>query len=125
MGSVLMVEEISARKPPWQNPYVERVVGSIRRECTDHVIALGERHLARVLSRYASYYSGSLTHLSLMGNSPVPRAVEDGHSPPWISSHCASMVLDVLGSTPTLSPWPPRRPDQLLVASSWMLGRES
>ncbi len=71
-------EVISARKSPWQNPFAERVIGSIRRECTDHVIALGERHLVRVLRRYATYYNESRTHLSPMGNSPSPRQVEHG-----------------------------------------------
>ena len=69
---------ISARKSPWQNPFAERVISSIRRECTDHVIALGERHLVRVLRRFATYYNESRTHLSLDGNSPSPRQVEDG-----------------------------------------------
>jgi hypothetical protein len=46
-----IAEVMSARKSPWQNPYAERVIGSIRRECTDHIIALGERHLVRVLRR--------------------------------------------------------------------------
>ena len=71
-------EVISARKSPWQNPFAERVIGSIRRECTDHIIALGERHLARVLQRYATYYNESRTHLALDRNSPSPRFVEDG-----------------------------------------------
>ena len=61
---------------PWQNPYVERVIGSIRRECLDHMIILGERHLHRLVSEYVSYYNESRTHQSLDGNSPVPRDVE-------------------------------------------------
>ena len=69
---------ISARRSPWQNPYAERVIGSIRRECTDHVIALGERHLVRVLRSYATYYNESRTHLSLDRNSPSPRLVDGG-----------------------------------------------
>ena len=67
---------ISARRSPWQNPFVERVIGSIRRECTDHVIALGEDHLRRVLNEYVDYYNRSRTHLSLDGNAPLPREVE-------------------------------------------------
>ncbi len=81
---------ISAKKSPWQNPYAERVIGSIRRECTDHTrpsrararwvpaIPLGERHLSRVLRRYATYYNESRTHLALNCNSPLPRPIEDG-----------------------------------------------
>ena len=71
-------EVISARKSPWQNPFAERVIGSIRRDCTDHIIALGERHLVRILLRYATYYNESRCHMSLDGNSPLPRQVEDG-----------------------------------------------
>lgn len=68
----------SAKKSPWQNPFAERVIGSIRRECTDHIVPLGERHLVRVLRRYATYYNESRPHLSLARNSPLPRAVDDG-----------------------------------------------
>ena len=71
-------EVVSARRSPWQNPYVERVIGSIRRECTDHIIALGERHLVRVLHRYAIYHNEVRCHLSLDGNAPLPRRIEDG-----------------------------------------------
>ena len=59
-------------------PFAERVIGSIRRECTDHIIPLGERHLVSVLRRYATYYNKSRTHLALDRNSPSPRQVEDG-----------------------------------------------
>ncbi len=47
---------------PWQNGHVERVIGSIRRECLDHVIILNERHLRRVLGRYLDYYNRARTH---------------------------------------------------------------
>ncbi len=57
VGVLGLAEVVSARKSPWQNPFAERVIGSIRRECTDHIIALGERHLVRVLRRYAIYYN--------------------------------------------------------------------
>ncbi len=69
---------ISARKSPWQNPYAERVIGSIRRECTDHIIAIGERHLLQTLLRYATYYNESRCHLSLEGDAPKPRPIENG-----------------------------------------------
>jgi transposase InsO family protein len=58
----LRIEEIpTAPQSPWQNPYAERVNGSIRRECLDHVIVLGEFHLKRILSSYADYYNGGRT----------------------------------------------------------------
>ena len=66
---------ISARSP-WQSPYVERVIGSIRRECLDHMIILGERQLKRVMRDYLRYYHGSRTHLGLEKECPVPRQVE-------------------------------------------------
>ena len=61
----LGIEEIlTAPRSPWQNPYVERLVGSIRRECLDHVIVLNEHHLRRILTAYFAYYHRSRTHLS-------------------------------------------------------------
>ena len=64
---------------PWQNPYVERIIGSIRRECLDHVIIFSERHLRRVLRDYFGYYHGSRTHLGLEKDCPKPRPVEPPH----------------------------------------------
>jgi hypothetical protein len=58
-----------------QNPYAERLIGSMRRECLDHVIVLGERHLRRVLTAYLTYYHGSRLHLSLEKDAPTPRPV--------------------------------------------------
>jgi transposase InsO family protein len=57
---------------PWQNSFAERLIGSIRRECVDHVVALGEQHLRRVLESYATYYNSARTHRSLDKDSPVP-----------------------------------------------------
>jgi putative transposase len=71
-----IAEVVSARKSPWQNCFVERVIGSIRRECTDHVIALNERHLLKTVGEYADYYNAARTHLSLDGNAPFPRNIE-------------------------------------------------
>ena len=65
----------TAPRSPWQNPYVERVIGSIRRECLDHVILFNERHLRRVLRAYVAYYQRSRTHLSLRKDAPAGRAV--------------------------------------------------
>jgi transposase InsO family protein len=61
---------------PWQNGFAERLIGSIRRECTDHVVALGEGHLLRVLQSYARYYNEIRTHRSLDKDSPVSRSVQ-------------------------------------------------
>ena len=61
---------------PWQNGFAERLIGSIRRECTDHVIAVGEGHLRRVLRSYAHYYNELRTHRSLNKDAPIHRAIE-------------------------------------------------
>jgi len=68
-------EVIIAPWAPWQNPYVERLIGSIRRECLDHVIVFGQDHLRRVLSEYFTYHHEARLHLSLDRNSPIPRSV--------------------------------------------------
>ncbi len=69
-------EVICSPRSPWQNPYAERVIGSIKRECLRHVIVLNERHLKRILRSYLEYYHDSRTHLSLNRNSPNKRDVE-------------------------------------------------
>ena len=66
----------TAPRSPWQNPYVERVIGSIRRECLDHVIVFNERHLRRVLRSYVTYYQRSRTHLALGKDTPEGRAID-------------------------------------------------
>jgi transposase InsO family protein len=65
-----------APRSPWKNPYVERVIGSIRRECLDHIIVFGESHLRRILRSYLHYYHGSRTHLALNKDAPQPRPIE-------------------------------------------------
>jgi transposase InsO family protein len=73
----LGIEEVlAAPRSPWQNPYVERLIGSVRRDCLDHVIVLNERHLKRLLRSYFSYYHVARTHLALDKQSPEPRQVE-------------------------------------------------
>ncbi len=67
---------VTARKSPWQNGYVERVIGSVRRECLDRVIVFNPRHLRRVLKEYFEYYHEARTHLGLGKDSLVPRKVE-------------------------------------------------
>ena len=100
----LGIEEVlTAPRSPWQNPYVERLIGSVRRECLDHVIVLNERHLKRLLRSYFSYYHAARTHLALDKQSPEPRVsgfenpringeqvraeearrASGGNSPPW------------------------------------------
>jgi putative transposase len=69
-------EVLSAPRSPWQRAYVERVIGSIRRECLDHVIVLHETSLRRILGSYFDYYHRSRTHLSLSKDSPEPRFIQ-------------------------------------------------
>ena len=68
-------EVVTAPRSPWQNAYVERFIGSIRRECLDHVIVLSATGLQRVVKDYVAYYMRSRTHLSLDKDSPTPRSV--------------------------------------------------
>src|SRR2546426_5464219 len=60
----------------WQNAFAERLIGSIRRECVDHIVVLGEKHLRRMLNSYARYYNESRIHRSLSKDAPFPRAIE-------------------------------------------------
>jgi transposase InsO family protein len=69
-------EVVTAPRSPWQNPFAERVIGSIRRECLDHVIVLNERHLRRVLASYFDDSHRSRTHLSLNKDTPIGRPVQ-------------------------------------------------
>jgi putative transposase len=69
-------EVVIAYRSPWQNPFVERLIGSIRRECLDHMIVINEDHLIRILTSYFEYYHRSRTHLSLDRNAPIPREIE-------------------------------------------------
>ncbi len=69
-------EVLSAPASPWQRAFVERLIGSVRRDCLDHVIVLGEGHLRRILKSYLAYYHRSRTHLGLAKDTPEPRAVQ-------------------------------------------------
>jgi putative transposase len=72
----LGIEEVlSAPRSPWQNAFVERLIGSVRGECLDHIVVLGERHLRQVLASYFDYYHRSRTHLSLNKDAPAYRPV--------------------------------------------------
>ncbi len=73
----LHIEDVrTSPRSPWQNPYVERPIGSIRRECLDHIVIVNENHLRRVLREYLSYYSDARTHLGLGKDCPEARAIE-------------------------------------------------
>jgi putative transposase len=76
-------EVLSAARSPWQRAYVERVIGSIRRECLDHVIVFQETSLRRTLNSYFDYYHRSRTHLSLGKDSPEPRAIQPPQMGSW------------------------------------------
>jgi transposase InsO family protein len=65
-----------APRSPWQNGCAERLIGSIRRDCLDHVVVFGERHLRQLLTAYQKYYNETRTHLSLEKDAPIPRAVQ-------------------------------------------------
>ena len=69
-------EVLAAPRSPWQNSYAERLIGSIRRECLDHVIVFHEAGLRRILKGYFQYYERCRTHLSLEKDAPVSRPVE-------------------------------------------------
>jgi transposase InsO family protein len=69
-------EMLTAPRSPWQNAFVERVIGTIRRDCLDHVVVLNERHLKRILTSYFNYYHCWRTHLSLDMDSPESRALQ-------------------------------------------------
>jgi putative transposase len=69
-------EVITTARSPWQNPYAERLIGSIRRECLDHLIVFNERQLRRILREYIAYYNEVRPHQSLEMNAPVAREVE-------------------------------------------------
>jgi transposase InsO family protein len=76
LGDMGIEEVLSTPHSPWQRAYVERVIGSIRRECLDHVIVFDEGSLRRILSSYFNYYHRSRTHLSLEKDSPEPRPIQ-------------------------------------------------
>ena len=67
---------ITAHRSPWQNPFVERLIGSIRRDCLDHVIVLSESHLKQILTSYFEYYHCDRTHYGLGKDTPVERPIQ-------------------------------------------------
>ena len=93
---------------PWQNPYVERVIGSLRRECLDHVIVLNERSLQRHLQRYIAYYHDWRTHLSLDKDAPVaaslPNRQPAARSSPFHTSAVCITTTNVAPPEPLSTP---------------------
>jgi len=75
IASLHIEELLTAPRSPWQNPYAERLIGSIRRDCLNHFVILNARHLKRTLASYFAYYHGSRTHLGLDKQCPFPRRV--------------------------------------------------
>ena len=75
-----LAQVVIAPRSPWQNAYAERFIGSLRRECLDHIIALDERQLLRVVRSYVAYYNRTRTHLALWKDPPEPRSVQDRHA---------------------------------------------
>jgi transposase InsO family protein len=81
--SLLDIKQVLiAARSPWQNPYVERMIGSIRRDCLDHTIIFNEKHLRRVLKEYIRYYNEHRTHLGLEKDCPNPREIESAELGP-------------------------------------------
>ena len=66
----------TAPRSPWQNGHAERLIGSIRRECLDHIVVFGEAHLRRMLTAHATYYNDARTHLTLAKDAPLPRPIQ-------------------------------------------------
>jgi transposase InsO family protein len=75
LGAMGIRDRPTSARSPWQNGYVERLVGSVRRDCLDHVVVFGERHLRHLLGSYQKYYNEVRTHLSLQKDAPVRREV--------------------------------------------------
>jgi transposase InsO family protein len=71
-----IAELLTAPQSPWQNPFAERLIGSVRRECLNHILVLNERHLRRILIRYFAYYHRARTHLSLDKDAPDVRPAQ-------------------------------------------------
>lgn len=69
-------EVVTAPRSPWQNGYVERLIGTLRRELLNHVIVLNDRHLMKLLTEFFRYYHAARCHQALSGNSPDPRDIE-------------------------------------------------
>jgi putative transposase len=80
VASMGITEIVTAPRSPWQNAYVESIIGSIRRECLDHVVVFNQRHLRRVLSSYVDYYHRTRTHLAFAKDCPEQRPIQAGRT---------------------------------------------
>lgn len=87
-----------ALRSPWQNGHAERLIGSIRRECLDHIVVFGEAHLRRILAAYASYYKELRTHLSL-GKDPRAVGRSSGSASSLPSRSSADFTMSTAGSS--------------------------
>jgi len=76
LASMGIRDHPTAPRSPWQNGHAERLIGSIRRECLDHIVVLGEAHLRRILTAYATYYNDVRTHLALGKDAPARRPIQ-------------------------------------------------
>jgi transposase InsO family protein len=97
-------EVLTAPQSPWQNPYVERLIGSIRRECLDHVIVLNKTGLRCILKSYFEYYERTRTHLSLEKDAPIPRGGYSLQSSErcWSFRRSADSITDMNAGQPSL-----------------------
>jgi len=96
LRSIGIRDRPTSPRSPWQNAYAERLIGSIRRECLDHVVVLGERHLRHVLLSYMNYYNGTRTHLSLDKDSPY-RALLRGQGVLFAAQSSADCITNMSG----------------------------
>ena len=111
-----ITEVVTAPRSPWQNAYVERVIGSIRRECLDHIVIFNERHLRRVLSSYVDYYQRTRTHLSLEKDCPDSRPIQLRSVGRVVAiPKSVACIIDTNGSPPDSS----RIPAHQLLRGGW------
>jgi hypothetical protein len=95
-----ITEVITAPRSPWQNAYVERVIGSIRRECLDHIVIFNERHLRRVLSSYVDYYQRTRMHLSLERIAPTAARLRHARWEQWSPSRKSAACITATNVSP-------------------------
>ena len=120
LGALDIEQIVTAPRSPWQNGYCERVIGTIRRECLDHMIVLGEGHLRRVLKEYLAYYHGSRTHLGLGKDAPESRAIQTRDIGPMRRRAGPRWPASPLLSRRCLTPAGQNRP-QSMGRSAWLL----
>jgi transposase InsO family protein len=84
-------------RSPWQNPYVERLIGTLRRECLDHVLIFGERHLHRIPAAYSSYFNQTRTHPGLSKDAPISRARCNDRESSLRGQFCSDCIISMFG----------------------------